>query len=160
MFSPRSPRPALCWYTQRSAHACATAAASEDQVSGESGGLGAGRAVLRTALCASSHPCASAVGGASGLALAPASGSPARPSPHAQARRGTAIHRPRRIAEKLAIAARGIDLLPGRRPSGPSGGLRVRPGTVLGFAPEVADGGAAAGGVEAQARLPRAARLR
>src|SRR5438105_102461 len=93
MFSPRSPRPGLCWYTQRSAHACATLAASEDQVSGASGGLGMGRAALRTVLCASSHACASAEGAASGAAPAPASGSPSRPSPHAQARRGAAIQR-------------------------------------------------------------------
>ena len=53
MFSPRSPRPALCWYTQRSAHACATAAASEDQLSGKPTSCPAGGRPGRPADCGS-----------------------------------------------------------------------------------------------------------
>src|SRR6267154_4325058 len=99
MFSPRAPRPALCWYVQRVAHACATVAAPDDQVKSRSGGAGVGLAACRTAFCVTSQVCASPAGVGSGVSEPPG---PllSIPTPHAEAARSRAIDGRRRMGGK------------------------------------------------------------
>src|SRR5882762_11591664 len=98
MFSPRAPRPALCWYVQRFAQSCATAAAPDDQVKSTSGGTGVGFAECRTAFCVSSQVCASPAGVGSGVTEAP--GPLSIPNPHAEAASSRAIDRKGRMRRK------------------------------------------------------------